>query len=156
MGLAKAGKTKLFLTILVIVLLILVGFALYKNKQNDVKVVCIESKKCFNVESVSTPDKMQLGLGNRDSLNQESGMLFIFPQDVYTGFWMKDMRFPIDLLWIDSTMKVVGIEKNMQPCTESSCPTFDSKVKIRYVLEINSGLADKLGLKEKDTVSFTK
>ncbi|MBU2616512.1 MAG: DUF192 domain-containing protein [Nanoarchaeota archaeon] len=107
--------------------------------------MCIIGKTCFNVELVSTSEDRELGLGGRESLNSDEGMFFVFPLNDYYGFWMKDMLFPIDLIWINGEGKIVGIEKNMQPCGES-CEVFYPDVEVKYVLEINSGMADIHGL----------
>jgi len=69
------------------------------------------------VEIADTDAKRQLGLSGRDSLLRGRGMLFVFDKPGNYGFWMKDMKFPIDIIWIDSDMRIVGVEENVSPNT---------------------------------------
>ena len=124
------------------------------NNNFSSEQICIE-KTCFNVEIADTNEKKILGLGNRDFLGENSGMLFPYPEKSAPGFWMKDMRFPIDIIWINQEMRVSGIVKDFQPCEpDELCPVVYPDKEITYVLEINSGLSDRDGLKEGDFVYF--
>ncbi|MGN6351023.1 MAG: DUF192 domain-containing protein, partial [Candidatus Nitrosocosmicus sp.] len=68
------------------------------------------------VDLAITPDQQAKGLSIKNSLNDSEGMLFPFDKPGDYSFWMKDMKFPIDILWIDANNKIVHIEKNLQPC----------------------------------------
>ena len=92
------------------------------------------------------------GLSGRTSLDAGRGMLFSFVIPSMHGFWMKDMNFPIDIVWIDATHRVVGINDNLQP---SSYPnTFFPPKNISFVLEINAGAAKEFGIKVGDVLKF--
>lgn len=81
------------------------------------------------------------GLGDKKSLPQDQGMLFIFEKTDIYPFWMRDMKFPIDIIWIDSNYEVVDLVKNANP---SSYPnSFIPEKQALYVLETNAGWADK-------------
>lgn len=67
----------------------------------------------LTVEVVRTPESITQGLGGRETLAAD-GMLFLLPRRDQPVFWMKDMRFPIDIIWIDDG-RIVGIERNVQP-----------------------------------------
>ncbi len=83
-------------------------------------------------------DKIK-GLGGLDSIKKDEGMLFVFDNPVQQGFWMKNMKFPIDIIWIDKNKKVIGINENMSP---DSYPNLFLPVKpITYVLEVNAGVS---------------
>jgi len=102
--------------------------------------------KVFDVEIADTPDERAKGLSDRDSLDQNSGMLFIFEQKgVVPSFWMKDMRFNIDIIWIGDG-KIIGIEKNVPvPAAgteDSSLAIYSPGKPIDYVLELNAGTSD--------------
>lgn len=84
------------------------------------------------------------GLGDRTSLAPDAGMLFVFPNDGVYGFWMKDMHFSLDMVWIDSAKTVQGITQSISPETYPN--SFFPPAPIRYVLELNSGSAEKLGI----------
>ena len=84
------------------------------------------------------------GLSGRDSLCSNQAMLFVFDSDSMPGFWMKDMKFQIDIIWLDSNKRVVTIKSNADPAKypEVYYPELDS----RYVVEISSGLIKRLGI----------
>lgn len=84
------------------------------------------------------------GLSGRDSLPEGTGMLFVFPQDGAYGFWMKDMRFAIDMLWLDVSGKVVHIVERAAP--ESYPRSFLPENPARYVLEVPAGFAERFGI----------
>ncbi|MEK7535014.1 MAG: DUF192 domain-containing protein [Patescibacteria group bacterium] len=111
--------------------------------------------KTFNVELALTLDQQSLGLGGRDSLAKNSGMLFVFKPASIANFWMKDMRFNLDLVWV-SDGKIIEITRNAPaPKTGTKTedlPTFSPNVPVDYVLEINSGSAD--GIKIGDRVEI--
>ncbi len=149
----KTLKSVLFITLLIAI--IVVGYFIYKNSHNNSEKICIADKKCFDSEIADTPEKMILGLSNRDSLDENKAMLFVFETEGIYGFWMKDMNFPLDIVWIDKNLEIVGIEKNLQPCeTGRSCLTVYPDEEIIYVLEINSGLSDRYDFENGDVVHF--
>lgn len=88
------------------------------------------------------------GLSNRRRLSVDEGMFFIFPSDDYHGIWMKEMRFPIDIIWIDGDMRVVDIKQNIAP--ETFPAIFYPREKARYVLEVNAGFSVLHNLKRGD------
>lgn len=93
----------------------------------------------LKVNLASTPLERERGLSGRDSIGAD-GMLFIFPKSDYHGFWMKDMRFPIDMIWISEDLKVVHIEKNVSP--DSYPHVFRPTSPARYILETDAHFAD--------------
>jgi len=92
------------------------------------------------------------GLSGQNSIGENQGLLFVFDTEGNKGIWMKDMLFPIDVLWLDSKMKVVHIKENFLP--ESYPASESSPVLARYVLELRSGFVAKNGIKIGDTLSF--
>jgi uncharacterized membrane protein (UPF0127 family) len=100
----------------------------------------------------STSQALATGLSGRTTLPSESGMLFIFPSAGVQGFWMKDMLFPIDMIWLDEAKTVVGVTSNVLP---NSYPNvFYPPTPIRYVLEVNSGKAKSFGIATGTTLTF--
>ncbi len=106
----------------------------------------------FRVTTAKTPTTREKGLSGRDSLAPDEGLLFIFPTSQVSGFWMKDMKFPIDIIWIDSNRKVVTVAENILP--ETYPKSFYPTKKAQFVLEVNAGSAKKSGLVEGTTVVF--
>ena len=98
----------------------------------------------LRVQVASTSSEQAQGLGDRDSLSADQGMLFPFRYPGDYGFWMKDMHFSLDMVWISSNKKVVGITPNISP---DSYPTvFYPPLAISYVLELNAGAAKEFGI----------
>lgn len=109
------------------------------------------------VEVVSKDKERSKGLSGREYLDQESGILFDFTREenAQPRFWMKDMKFGLDIIWI-SKYKVVQIDKNISaPNSGNDLRFYRSKQAIDYVLEVNSGFSDKNSLRVGDTVDLS-
>ena len=117
------------------------------------KKVCVK-KCCIQAEVVENDADRQLGLMFRDSLAENQGMLFIFDKVDRYGFWMKNMRFPLDIIWIDAEKRIVDIKKDMPACREENCETLMPAAEAKYVLEVQSGFTDRRGIKIGDRIEF--
>ncbi|MGN6708683.1 MAG: DUF192 domain-containing protein [Candidatus Nitrosocosmicus sp.] len=107
----------------------------------------------IHVDLAITPDQQAKGLSIKNSLNDSEGMLFPFDKPGDYSFWMKDMKFPIDILWIDTNNKIVHIEKNLQPCIFFLlCPSYSPHSNSKYVLEINADLTTRNNITVGDSV----
>jgi hypothetical protein len=122
-----------------------------KNIKEDVNYIKINGK-ILKVEIALTPKEQEQGLSNRKELKEDEGMLFVFDHIDKYSFWMKDMNFPIDIIWISEDLHVVFIKKNALP--ESYPDTFSPTQTAKYVLEVNSGFSEKNDLKYGDRVEF--
>jgi uncharacterized protein len=100
----------------------------------------------FMVEVASDDRSRMRGLMFRDELPRDHGMLFVFEQELPLAFWMKNTRIPLDILYFDGQRRLVSVSANAPPCTTPYCPQYPSTGPARYVLELNAGLADELGL----------
>jgi uncharacterized membrane protein (UPF0127 family) len=106
----------------------------------------------IHAEIADTDASREQGLSGRHSLAQDQGMLFIFDTSGQYGFWMKDMEFSLDMVWMNENKTIVGVTKDISTSTYPS--TFDPPVPVKYVLEIKAGSADALGLVPGVTVGF--
>lgn len=100
----------------------------------------------MNVEIVTTPDAMARGLGGRAKLGKNEGMLFDFKHEGLHRFWMKDMQFDLDLIWLNEAGTVVYIAQNLKPCTPDACPLYIPTQTATYVLEVNAGFTAAHGI----------
>ena len=107
-------------------------------------VVLLDDQRLV-VEVADSPDTQTQGLSNRPSLPENTGMLFVFSDYRQRNFWMKEMQFPIDMIWISDT-RVVGIEKNVPTPTSSQLLIYTSPEAVNYVVEVNAGWADRHGI----------
>ena len=102
--------------------------------------------KRFAVEIADTREKLDRGLMFRDEMPEDQGMLFIFPNEAPRNFWMKNTRIPLDIMYFDKDLRMVSISADTPPCKVSPCPSYSSAAPAMYVLELNGGLAAKLGV----------
>lgn len=132
------------------------GDSLSANKNQGNKV-CFQSK-CFDVEIVKTPKDRQKGLQNRESLEKNKGMLFVFEKSKIYSFWMKDTLIPLDIIWLDRKKRVVFISENVPPCKKNPCPVYSPHKKAKYVLEIRASVSKDVNIVvgEKAAFSFKK
>lgn len=101
----------------------------------------------LEVVSYKDPAGMAQGLSYRDSLCPQCGMLFVFEKAGPQSFWMPDMRFSLDMIFLDEEFKVVDVAQNMEPCGEV-CVPYQSKQYAMYVLEVNGGFVEAHGVEE--------
>lgn len=123
------------------------------------KTTALNSKTLSIVATISrTPEERKKGLGERESLEINKGMLFVFDTSDNWAIWMKGMKFPIDIIWIDENKKIVSIAQNVvtQPGKkDSELAIYKPSAPAKYVLEINAGLANANGLAAGDMVNFS-
>ncbi len=117
---------------------------------NPFAVVTLGEVK-VKAEVVRAPEKLFLGLGHRAELPEGRGMLFILPGLGIQYFCMRDMEFPIDIIWLASD-RVVGITKNMPP--GDSQTNYPSPEAVQYALEVPGGFSDRKGIKTGDKASW--
>lgn len=98
------------------------------------------------VEVANTHASRELGLSGRPIMRNDEGMLFVFEKPGRYGFWMKDMDFPLDMVWINQNGIVVWIERNVTPESYKEKKTYINQSEASYVLEINANMAEKFGL----------
>jgi hypothetical protein len=108
----------------------------------------------FTLQIADTEAKQTLGLGQRDNMMPRAGMVFPYArpsQDLC--FWMKDMRFSLDIIWLDAQKQITLIEPSLSPATypKEYCPPTPSQ----YVVELNAGKAHSLGLQQGQKLEFS-
>jgi uncharacterized membrane protein (UPF0127 family) len=151
-GGVKSYKVKSIIQIILIAFLILFLFNItYKPSLKDIKYVNIAGQKVKVELALSVLERMQ-GLSGRQNLDEGTGMLFVFEKLGVYPFWMKDMNFSIDIIWLGQDQKIVYIKKNASP--ESYPEVFDPQVDAMYILEVPAGFGDKNNLKVGDRVEF--
>lgn len=167
---------EIFLPILgVIAFIIVVGLFVQKSGSIQIpgvtpvvspsatKTITVGSK-IVNIEIVDTPEKRSQGLSGRTELATDNGMLFIFgtegdapKKDLAPGFWMKDMKIAIDIIWINDN-KVVKIDKSVPipvaGTADNKLSVYSPGQPIDYVLEVNSGFSDLNNIKVGDSVDL--
>jgi len=150
-----ANKKNLAL-ILLIFLIILSAFfvSIFKQKNMNKGKACFKAN-CFDVDLAVSLREKEKGLMFKDILDINKGMLFVYDDEGAYSFWMKNTKIPLDIIWINSKSEVVYINANTQPCDEVNCPAINPGNNAKYVLEINAGMADNIGLKINDKLDLS-
>lgn len=160
---------KFWIQIIFLTLIIFAGFYSYHDpsflqsflpnkpvlKQTQIKI----GLKLINIEVADTPQERAKGLGDRETLASDSGMLFIFPESKKYQFWMKGMKFPLDIIFINGG-KVVDFLKNVpNPAPnqkDSDLPLLQPTAEVDMVLEVNTSFIETSGVNIGDSVSIIK
>lgn len=148
----KKIKTKHIIIFLVAILLII---GLFDKFRSVPKYININGQE-YKVEVVTTPTKLSKGLSDRENMAENEAMLFLFGAKDFRSFWMKDVYFPIDLLWIDGNL-IVGWEENIQPqldVPDDRLRKYRSLQPVDKVLELPAGAVQKLDLKRGQTINL--
>ncbi len=111
-----------------------------------------------HAEVATTPAARSKGLGGRESMADDAGMLFVFPNARQATFWMKDMRFPLDFVWISADKHVEEVTQNVAapaPGTKDPDLTlYKAAEAVQYVVELNAGVVEASGIRVGDAVTF--
>ena len=108
----------------------------------------------FMVEVAETSEQQSRGLMFRKSMPQDSGMLFVFEEEEIQPFYMKNTFIPLDIIWMDKDKRIVFIKKRAPACNGDKYELIDPGKKARYVLELNAGASDSIGLQIGDMARF--
>ncbi|OGH13804.1 MAG: hypothetical protein A2687_03390 [Candidatus Levybacteria bacterium RIFCSPHIGHO2_01_FULL_38_26] len=146
---------KKFLVVFILVLFLAAGVIIYQSfLQNIPKTpTATINNQTFVLEVAKTEEEKAVGLSAKEKLNENAGMLFPFETPSYYSFWMKNMKLPIDIIYIRDG-KIVTIHKNVQPPANpnENLQIYNSTAPADTVLEINAGFSEKYNFKEGDEV----
>ncbi len=135
-----------------VVLVLIIAVAVYAYQMYHAMTSVIVNGQVITVQIANTDAERTQGLSGHAPLADDNGMFFVFPTSGNYGFWMKDMTFPIDIIWVNSQMQVVHVEPSLTPATYPTVfyPDADSL----YVLEVPAGTVSRLNITVGDTVQF--
>jgi len=132
-------RKSIFKNLIPILAVIFIGLVfLYKPSDNLVELKI--NGKTYKLEVADTKEKRTKGLMFRENLPEDEGMLFIFPTETKSSFWMYNTKIPLDIIWLSKDWEVVYVEKNVPPCESTNpnnCPIYSPGQKAKYVIEIN-------------------
>lgn len=145
--------------LLLITLFCVILLVLYDRRDIDYKeyVLIDFGDITLRAEVAQTEADRIKGLSNRESLGENEALLFIFDREDYYGIWMKDMKFPIDIAWLDKNKRIIYIENNVSPDTfpEVFFPTNNQfGVPALFVIETNANFFLKNNIKVGDVLNF--
>lgn len=126
------------------------------NKEGELTIYKTKTDSILtqlNIEIADSEYETQTGLMYRDSMEENQGMLFIFPEEAMHSFYMKNTKISLDIVFIDADLKIASIQENANPLDETG---LSSQVPIQYVLELNAGLTQKWSLMVGDSIAYSK
>lgn len=146
---------KIFLIVSVSILITILAFLKYNYPDKKTPQIAINNH-VFNLEIAKTDKEREIGLSKYKNIPQNFGMLFPFEKPDYYSFWMKNMKFPIDIIFIRNN-KIVTIFKNASPPKSNNefLPIYRTQKLSDTVLEINAGLSDKYNFQENGSINIT-
>lgn len=150
--------------IIIIILVIILGAGFFFTRQylennpggffGQSNAITINDQK-INIILADTEEEREQGLSGRESLDENQGMLFTFDRPGFYGFWMRDMKFPIDIIFLNGE-EVVTIYENVPPPSEGQVLTiYKPEEPADRVLELNANKASELELQKGDTISLS-
>lgn len=156
MGEGNSAQQQRAQVVTVVLLLLLAAMTLvfsrviFSTYFND-GVVVIEDKR-FAVTVADDPQERAQGLSGRSKLGKDQGMLFVFNSPDYYCFWMEDMNFPIDIIWVNEARSVIDVQSDVAPDSypQSFCPSEPAQ----YVIELNQEVAEENNISRGSKVQF--
>lgn len=144
----------IFVIFIVLVFVWQLGAGLKDNKKEIIGLSQLKiGERVFDIEIADDAAERSKGLSDRESLEENHGMLFLFGLPSARNFWMKNMNFPLDIIWINGD-KIVGFAENVPPNNSQTPAIYSSLEAVDKVLEINAGLVQKLGIKIGDKIEL--
>lgn len=150
-----ARRLAIIFSLLFIAILIFAWFGLGPDKTKKIMgevPACLKIRQeCFDMEVADTGGERVVGLSGRSSLPKDRGMLFVFEGTGIQCFWMKNMMFMLDIIWVNEQKTIIKVEESVSPETYPNSFCSDNT---KYVLEFNQGFAEKYGLKPGTKLQF--
>lgn len=159
---SRGLRITLIITIVLIIFAVASSVASRQQKVEGDRATLIVGEHTLSLEIADEWHERVRGLSARTSLSNDEGLLFVFEEAGYHGIWMKDMNFSIDIIWLthvvgeENQMRIVDIKKHILPGTYPT--TFHPEEPASFVIELNAGVSDVLGLETGDVldISFNK
>lgn len=143
----------LLIIVAVLTVVFIAGFIWFSNQKKPQAKI---NNKTFALYVAKSGKDKEIGLSKYNKISENQGMIFQFEKDGFYPFWMKEMKFPIDIIYINDG-KIVTVYKNVPTPSSSnpSPPIYTNLEPADTVLEVNAGLSQKYNFKEGDKVSFS-
>ena len=147
-------SSKKALSLTVAIICSILALAVSSPQEKSYAKLIFPNGRVVTAEIAKTEEERARGLMFRDRLGENEGMLFIFEEPDFYSFWMKNMKFPIDIIWLSEEKRIVYIASRVPPCKREPCPTYQPYSKALYVIEVPAGFAEREKLKRGDRVEI--
>lgn len=146
-GGSEQKKKRIVTLVLLAILLMSVSLFLVERKESSIIIVSFPNDRELETEVADTPEKLLFGLAFRETLPPKSGMLYIFESTGSHRITTKEYRFPVDVMWMDESRRIVHMMENVPPCERDPCPWYgDLPDPVRYVLQTEAGFIKQAGI----------
>jgi hypothetical protein len=148
---------KIFQSLLVlsfVSLFLFSGCTWFGNGEKQIVFKTESGTNTYKVEVADEKEERNLGLMNRESLDENKGMIFIYEEEIKPAFWMKNTLIPLDMIFMDKDFKVVDYFVNVPPCKEDPCAHYIPNNNSQYIVELNAGQVGKMGLQRGDMAEY--
>jgi len=142
-------KNKFLFLFLFLIFFILIFFFLKNTSKSDYFII---NDKVLKVDIAFNQKEHELGLSGRKNIPKNYGLLFVFSEPAIYGFWMKDMLFPIDIIWLNADFQIVYFQENVQPV--SFPEIFKNTTPALYVLEVSANFIQENNLTLNQKLNF--
>jgi uncharacterized membrane protein (UPF0127 family) len=155
----KEHKKTIAISIAVVVIVVIALLGTWSLLTTPKEIVgnpqaCFKTEECLEIIFAMTPEEQETGYSNYTAYPSGKAMLFVFDKVGMQSMWMKDMAFPIDIIWIDSRDRIGHIVKEAPPCEDKTCLIYEPPIQAKYVLEVPSGFARENNLFNGDVIEF--
>lgn len=132
--------------------LVVIFFALVRYQVNFYTTEIMLDNRPLYVDVVQSAKERQQGLSGREGLEDDQGMLFVLDERATSGIWMLDMKFVIDVIWLNDQKRIISIEQNISPDTYPQ--TFQPEGEAKYIIEVDAGYVSRNNIQIGDRASF--
>jgi uncharacterized protein len=136
-----------------LIIISFVSVAIFLASRSD--TACFENK-CITLEIVDSYEERAIGLMYRSSIDEGRGMLFIFEEPGYHQFYMKNMKMPIDMIFLDENLTITKIFSEVSTCIEAPCELYSADTPTKYVIETKAGFSKKHGVEPGQKVALKR
>ena len=149
----KWKKNYRFFAAFIIIVLVVVSILYILNRPFQQAIVTFPDGSKVLADLADTQKEREKGLANVGTLESDRGMLFLFKDPNLYGFWSKDMKVSIDIIWCDNNGKVIYIIEDLPPCKDD-CTIFYPPSGAKFVVEVSSGFVSEHGIKVGDEITY--
>ena len=152
----RQKKKRIVTLALMAIFLMSASFFLIDRKEETIIVVSFPNGRELEAEVADTPEKLLVGLAFREALPVNGGLLYIFESTGQNHLWTKAYRFPVDMMWVDESHHIVGLNENVAPCQLDDCPKYSSSPEVvRYAIQTEAGFIKREGVTIGQELKYT-
>ena len=149
-------RNRVLTLVLLAILLLSASVFLTNKKDSDIIIVTFPNGKQLETEVADTPERLLFGLAFREGLPPDAGMLYIFESTGLHRTRTTGYKFPVDVIWVDESRRIVHVIENVPPCPRDPCPLYGPPPEpVRYMIQAAAGFVKQEGVQSGGELKFT-